>query len=68
MSKTVSKSQLVKTKLYLCQQICGICLNCEKNGNLKQGFGAVWRIFLRDRPISCLGGNSEFAFEIKAEV
>jgi hypothetical protein len=68
MSKTVSKSQIVKTKLSLCQKNCGVCLNCEKNGNEAREIGAVWRIFLRDRPISCLRGNSEFALEIKAEV
>jgi len=68
MSKTVSKRLIVKTKLSLCQENCELCLNREKNGNSARKIGAVWRIFLRDPPISCLGGNSEFAFEIKAEV
>jgi hypothetical protein len=68
MSKTVSKRLLVKTKLHLCQKICGVCLNCEKYGNAAPAFGAVWRIFLRCRTVSRPEGNSEFALEIKAEV
>jgi hypothetical protein len=68
MSKTVSKSQIVKTKLSLCQENCGVCLNCEKNGNRVRENVAFWRIFLRDLSIFCPGGNSEFAFQNKAEV
>jgi hypothetical protein len=68
MSKTVSKSPLVKTMLDLCQQICGIRHNCEKNGNAERKIRAVRRIFLREHPVFRSGGNSEFAFAIKADV